>query len=96
MKSYGVSKMPEQMPLLKPKEALVWSLDNFVLIKIKGGKLIRGKLKGFDVHLNLTVLGAQQILENGEFKTLGDLIIRGDVVMFIVFPALQYKEKEAK
>ena len=81
---------------MKPKEALVWSLDNYVVVKLKGGKLIRGKLKGFDVHLNLTINGAQQILENGEFKSLGNLIIRGDVVIFIVFPALQYKGQQEK
>ena len=81
---------------LKPKEALVWSLDNYVVVKIKGGKLIRGKLKGFDVHLNLTLSGAQQILENGQFKSLGDVIVRGDVVIFVVFPALQYREEQSR
>ena len=76
---------------LKPKEALVWSLNNDVVVKLKGGKLLRGKLRGFDVHLNLTLNNAQQILESGDLKSLGDVIIRGDVVVFIVFPALQYK-----
>ena len=76
---------------IKPKEALVWSINNDVVVKLKGGRLLRGKLKGFDVHLNLTLNRAQQILENGELRSLGDVIIRGDVVVFIVFPALQYK-----
>ena len=87
--------MPESMSL-KPKEALVWSIDNDVVVKLKGGRLVRGKLRGFDVHLNLTINGAQQILSNGELRPLGDVIIRGDVVVFVVFPALQYRGGQAR
>ncbi|MCR8433050.1 MAG: RNA-binding protein [Crenarchaeota archaeon] len=78
---------------LKPKEALVWSLENNVVVKVKGNKYIRGKLKGFDVHLNLTLGDAQQILDDGSFKSLGHVVVRGDVVIFIVFPFLEYKSK---
>lgn len=85
--------MPETIPL-KPKEALVWSLNSDVVVKLKGGRFIRGKLKGFDVHLNLTLNNAQQILENGDLRSLGNVILRGDVVVFIVFPGLQYKGGE--
>lgn len=81
---------------LKPKEALVWSLENHVVVKIKGNKYVRGKLKGFDVHLNLTLSDAQQILDDGSFKSIGNLIVRGDVVIFIVFPFLEYKSKSGE
>ncbi len=80
--------MPET-PSMKPKDALAWSLNNDVVVKLKGGRLLRGKLRGFDAHLNLTLSNAQQILESGELKSLGDVIIRGDVVVFLVFPSLQ-------
>lgn len=82
------------MVSLKPKEALVWSLNSSVVVKLKGGRFIRGKLRGFDVHLNLTLNDAHQILENGDLRSLGDIIVRGDVVVFIVFPGLQYKGGE--
>lgn len=85
--------MPEIVSL-KPKEALVWSINSDVVVKLKGGRFIRGKLRGFDVHLNLTLNNAQQILENGDLRSLGDIIVRGDVVVFIVFPSLQYKGGE--
>ncbi|MEM4253343.1 MAG: LSM domain-containing protein, partial [Candidatus Nitrosotenuis sp.] len=37
------------------------SIDKVVLIKLKGGKTIRGNLRGFDQHMNLLLDGSEEI-----------------------------------
>lgn len=58
------------------------SINTPVIVKIKGGKLIRGILVGYDEHLNLFLKEAEHIqVDNSE--TLGNIIIRGDNVILI-------------
>ena len=62
------------------------SLGKTVLIKIKGGKVIRGTLQGFDQHMNLTLEQSDEILEDGKTNLLGTIIVRGDNVVIISPP----------
>ena len=62
------------------------SLGKTVLIKIKGGKVIRGTLQGFDQHMNLTLEQSEEILEDGKTISLGTIIVRGDNVVIISPP----------
>lgn len=62
------------------------SLGKIVLIKLKGGKVIRGVLQGFDQHMNLSLDNAEEILEDGKSNTLGTLIVRGDNIIMISPP----------
>ncbi|RLE50211.1 MAG: RNA-binding protein [Candidatus Methanomethylicota archaeon] len=64
-------------------EVLSKSLGGLVLVKLKGGRSIRGILKSFDQHLNLVLEEAEEIIEGEEPKKLGTLIIRGDNVILI-------------
>ncbi|MGC8568467.1 MAG: LSm family protein [Nitrososphaeria archaeon] len=59
------------------------SLHKRVLIRLKGGKRIRGNLEGFDQHMNLLLSNGEELQDDGSFKQLGSLIIRGDNVIFI-------------
>jgi len=54
-----------------------------VLIKLKGGREIRGILKSFDSHMNLILIDSEEITKDGNSKKLGTLIIRGDNVIMI-------------
>ncbi|MBH58917.1 MAG: RNA-binding protein [Thaumarchaeota archaeon] len=62
------------------------SLGKVVLIKLKGNKVIRGSLQGFDQHMNLTLDDSQEILEGENTKDLGTIIVRGDNVILISPP----------
>ncbi|HUI85916.1 MAG TPA: LSm family protein [Nitrososphaerales archaeon] len=62
------------------------SLGKIVLIKLKGGKVIRGVLQGFDQHMNLSLDNAEDILEDGKSNPLGTLIVRGDNIIMISPP----------
>ena len=62
------------------------SLGNIVLVRLRGGKKLRGKLKGFDQHLNLVVEETEDITIAEESKKLGTIILRGDNVIIISPP----------
>ncbi len=62
------------------------SLGKVVLIKLKGGKVIRGVLQGFDQHMNLSLERAEEVNEEGKASTLGTLIVRGDNIIMISPP----------
>ena len=76
-----------------PIEELRKSLNKVILIKIKRNRLFRGVLLSFDQHLNLFLNECTQIYEieneEGELieerEELGEILIRGDNVVFIEF-----------
>ena len=67
-------------------EILEQNLGKIVLVRLKGGKSLRGRLKGFDQHLNLVLEETEDtsIVENQ--KKLGLIIVRGDNVVLISPP----------
>ena len=67
---------------MKPLDALGELLDNQVLVRLKNGMEIQGKLKAFDIHINLVVDDAEfQDSEVG--KKFKRLFLRGDMILFI-------------
>ena len=55
----------------------------FVLVKLRGNRLLRGRLRSFDQHLNIVLDDADEILESGETRKLGTVIIRGENVILV-------------
>ena len=51
-----------------------------------GGKSLRGRLKGFDQHLNLVLEETEDTTEVESQKKLGLIIVRGDNVVLISPP----------
>ena len=62
------------------------SINKVVLIKLKGGKAIRGSLLGFDQHMNLLLDQSEEIPSEGDSKALGTIVVRGDNVVMISPP----------
>jgi small nuclear ribonucleoprotein len=67
----------------RPLDVLNRSLDSPVLVSLKGGRELRGKLAGFDPHLNLVLEEAEELQGNDVTKRYGTMVIRGDNVVFI-------------
>lgn len=65
------------------------SINQVVLIKLKGGKTIRGNLLGFDQHMNLLLDSSEEIPTEGDAKGLGSIVVRGDNVVMISPPPAQ-------
>ncbi len=62
------------------------SLGKTVLIRLRGGKCLRGKLQGFDQHLNIVLDEAEDLTDADDVKKLGLIIVRGDNVVMISPP----------
>jgi len=62
------------------------SLGKTVLIRLRGGKIIRGLLRGFDQHLNFVLEKAEDMTDNDMAVELGLIIVRGDNVVMISPP----------
>ena len=62
------------------------SFNKIVLIKLKGNKSIRGNLLGFDQHMNLLLDQTEEIPSEGDSKSLGSIVVRGDNVVMISPP----------
>jgi small nuclear ribonucleoprotein len=65
------------------------SVGKRVLIKLKGGRVIRGLLEGYDQHMNLLLEESEEIKEDGATEPLGVIILRGDNVVLISPPPLE-------
>ena len=59
------------------------SVGKVVLIKLKGGKVIRGLLQGFDQHMNLVLGNSEDVMDEGKTNNLGTIVVRGDNVIII-------------
>ena len=67
----------------RPFDVLNNAIGKEVLIILKGEISIRGTLKAFDVHMNILMENAEQLVD-GQLKTkFGKLMIRGDNILFI-------------
>jgi small nuclear ribonucleoprotein len=66
------------------------SINQTVLIKLKGGKTIRGNLLGFDQHMNLLIDSSEEVSVEGNAKSLGTIVVRGDNVVMISPPPAQH------
>ena len=62
------------------------SLGKTVLIKLRGNRKLRGKLEGFDLHMNLVLENAEDISNPDETIKIGRIIVRGDNVILISPP----------
>jgi len=67
----------------RPFDMLNDAIGKEVLIILKGSVQIRGTLKAFDVHMNIVLENASQLVD-GETKTkFGKVMLRGDNVLLI-------------
>jgi len=67
----------------RPLDTLNSARGKNVLVETKNGKQFVGKLKAFDIHINI-VLEEGEEHENGELKRkLGLVFLRGDTIIFV-------------
>lgn len=71
------------------------SIGKNVLVKLKGRRSVRGKIKGFDKQMNIVITEATEVIEQGnnnnsektkeqeQESQIGDALIRGDNVITV-------------
>ena len=71
------------MAVERPLDALNAVRGGNVVVELKNGKTMRGKLLAYDIHINL-VLDETEELEDGQVsRKLGRILIRGDTVIIV-------------
>jgi len=71
------------METSRPLDALNKARDKRVIVELKSGKQLVGKLKAFDIHINIVLEDCEE-MENNELKRkLGTAFIRGDTIILI-------------
>jgi len=58
------------------------SLNKLVLVKLRNGTEIRGRLRGFDLHLNIFLEDSEELIGKESIK-IGNVIIRGDTILLV-------------
>jgi small nuclear ribonucleoprotein len=68
---------------MKPLAVLNKSINQQVIVELKGKRGYRGILDGYDPHMNLVLRNAEEIHDNEVRRKLESIIVRGDNVIYI-------------
>lgn len=69
--------------MIKPLAVLNKSINQQVIVELKGKRGYRGILDGYDPHMNLVLRNAEETYENQVVRKLDTTIVRGDNVIYI-------------
>jgi small nuclear ribonucleoprotein len=67
----------------RPFDVLNSSLNNTVIIGMKGGYEFRGVMVAYDIHMNIVLEKAEQMRDGQVTRGMGMILLRGDSVTFI-------------
>ncbi len=67
----------------RPFDLLNKAIGQQVLIRLKNGTDIRGKVVSFDAHMNIVIDGAEELDEGNLKAKIGTILLRGGNILFI-------------
>jgi small nuclear ribonucleoprotein len=68
----------------RPFDLLNKAIGQRVLIRLKNGDGIRGKVSSFDAHMNMVLDDAEELGDDGGSKTkLGTILLRGGNILYV-------------
>ncbi len=67
----------------RPLDLLNSSKGKTVLVELKNGHTITGKLIAFDVHINIVLENSEEKKEGEVVRKLGNVFLRGDTIIMI-------------
>lgn len=68
----------------RPFDLLNKAIGQQVLVRLKNGVEIRGKVSSFDAHMNMVINEAAEVGDSGDSKTkLGTILLRGGNILFV-------------
>ncbi len=70
-------------PSSRPLDSLNAARAKKVIVELKNGKQYLGKLKAFDIHINIVLEEAEERVNGETSKKLGTLFLRGDAIIYI-------------
>ncbi len=69
--------------MLKPLSVLNANINHQVIVELKAGREYRGKLEGFDPHMNIVLKNAEERMDDEVVRKFDITILRGDNVIYI-------------
>ncbi len=67
----------------QPLTMLQKAINNLILVKLKDGRTIQGRLSNIDAYMNLCLTNAEELDEDGPIARYGEVFIRGNNILFI-------------
>lgn len=67
----------------QPLAVLQKAVNNLILVKLKDGRTIQGRLSHIDSYMNLCLTNAEELDEDGPIARYGEVFIRGNNILFI-------------
>ncbi|MBI2673319.1 small nuclear ribonucleoprotein [Candidatus Woesearchaeota archaeon] len=67
----------------RPLDTLNFARNKRVIIDLKNQKQIIGKLKAFDIHINVVLEDAEEHVDGELKRKLGTTFVRGDTIILI-------------
>lgn len=67
---------------IRPLDVLMNSKGKEIVVELKGDRVYKGKLKAFDIHVNVVLFEAKEVSTETE-EELGNIFIRGDTILMI-------------
>jgi small nuclear ribonucleoprotein len=81
---YSPSNRPSgDQAMKKPLNVLNQSINNPVIVELKGKREYRGVLDGYDPHMNLVLKNAEELVAGETVRKHPIAIVRGDNVIYI-------------
>ena len=71
------------METSRPLDALNRARDKRVIVELKNGKQYVGKLKAFDIHINVVLEDAEEHIDGQMKRKIGMAFLRGDTITII-------------
>ena len=71
------------METSRPLDALNAARNKRVIVEQKNGGQLIGKLKAFDIHINVVLEDAEEMADGKLKRKLGVVFIRGDTITLI-------------
>ncbi|MBS3113824.1 small nuclear ribonucleoprotein [Candidatus Woesearchaeota archaeon] len=71
------------MEQARPLDALNKARDKRILVELKNNKQYIGKLKSFDIHINIVLEDVEERANGEVTRKLGTIFIRGDTITVI-------------
>ncbi|MEK6936847.1 MAG: LSm family protein [Nanoarchaeota archaeon] len=67
----------------RPLDALNNARNKKVMVELKNGKQLIGKLKAFDIHINVVLEDVEERVDGQIKRKIGTAFIRGDTIILI-------------
>ena len=67
----------------RPLDALNRARDKRVIVELKNSRTYIGKLKSFDIHVNVVLEDAEERVNGEVTRKLGVVFVRGDTITVI-------------